>query len=59
MGVVGANRRGARPFTELQSLDLAEVVWNTTPQTVRAPYAKGQKASDWISQVAPDPGKPV
>ena len=43
MGVVGANRRGARPFTELQSLDLAEVVWNTTPQTVRAPYAKGQR----------------
>ncbi len=43
MGVVGADGRGARPFTELQSLDLIEVVWNTTPQRVRAPYMKGQR----------------
>ena len=39
-GVVGADRGGTRPFTELQSLDLAEAVWNTAPKTVRAPYAK-------------------
>ena len=43
MGVVGADRRGTRPFTELQSLGLAEVVWNTTPQRVRAPYAKDER----------------
>jgi len=40
-GVVGADGRGVRPFTELQSLDLVEVLWNITPQRVRAPYTKG------------------
>jgi hypothetical protein len=40
-GVVGANRRGARPFTELQICYLVEAFWNVAPQQVRALYTKG------------------
>jgi hypothetical protein len=43
-GVVGADRRGVRPFTELQNLDLVEVSWNTTPKRVRALYTKGLRS---------------
>jgi hypothetical protein len=39
-GVVGPDRRGTRPFTELPSQRVVEAFWNVAPQWVRAPYAK-------------------
>ena len=54
-GVVGPDRGGTRPLTELQSLDLVEAFWKGEPQRVMAPYAKRSLTSDWVSQVTPDP----
>jgi hypothetical protein len=39
-GVVGADSRGTRPCTELQSRCVAEAFWNVAPQWVIVPYAK-------------------
>jgi len=43
VGVVGPDRRGTRPFTELQIRYLAEAFWKGAPQWVTAPYAKGNR----------------
>jgi hypothetical protein len=40
LGVVGPEREGTRPLTELQNQWLVEAFWNSAPQWVRAPYAK-------------------
>src|SRR5579872_5809658 len=57
-GVVGFDRKGTRPSTELQSRRLAEAVWKAAPKWVTAPYAKGEGLRS-NTRVAPDPGKPA
>ena len=58
MGLLGLERRGTRPVTELQIQCVVESVRKAEPERVMVPYTKhiGLRLS---TRVAPDPGKPA